>query len=100
MAEQGREFGVTTGRRRKTNWLNIDKLIKAINLTGTTDIIISKIDILETIKSFKLIHNKQVIAFLNINEMKEYLTEFINKSCPLLINIYYSDNPESVEGLI
>ena len=100
LAEKGKEFGVTTGRRRKTNWLNIDKLTEAINLTGTTDIIISKIDILESIESFKLIQNKKIIVFSNIHEMKKYLTEFINKSCPLIVNIYYSDNPESVEGLI
>ena len=41
IAEVGNEFGTTTGRRRKVNWLNLDKLIKAINISGTTHIIIS-----------------------------------------------------------
>ena len=28
IGEHGHEFGVTTGRKRKVNWLNLDKLIK------------------------------------------------------------------------
>ena len=30
----GKEYGVTTGRRRKVNWLNINKLIEAIEVGG------------------------------------------------------------------
>ena len=41
----GNEFGVTTGRKRRVNWLNMDKLIKTINFSGTTHFIISKVDI-------------------------------------------------------
>ena len=41
VAEAGEEFGVTTGRARKCKWLNLTKLIKAINMTGTTRLVIS-----------------------------------------------------------
>ena len=33
IAEVGKEFGVTTGRGRIVNYLNLDKLIEAINIT-------------------------------------------------------------------
>ena len=32
----GQEYGVTTGRKRKVNWLNLDYLCRAIKITGTT----------------------------------------------------------------
>ena len=47
IAEIGNEYGTTTGRLRNVNYLNVDKLIKALHYSGTTDLIISKIDILE-----------------------------------------------------
>ena len=49
IGEAGSEYGVTTGRRRKVNWLNLDRLIKSINVTGCTHTIISKCDVLSEI---------------------------------------------------
>ena len=46
IADAGHEYGVTTGRRRKVNWLNLDKLVDSCNLTGTTTLIINKCDII------------------------------------------------------
>ena len=54
LANEGKEYGTTTGRRRKVNWLNIIKLGEAINISGTTHVIISKIDVLININIFKL----------------------------------------------
>ena len=45
IGELGEEYGNTTGRKRIINYLNLDKLIKSINLSGTTRIIISKTDV-------------------------------------------------------
>ena len=106
LVEKGQEFGTTTGRKRKTNWLNIDKLIKAINITGTTNIIMSKVDILEEVGIFKLIkfneqeNSNTILEFINIEEMKEFITSQIKKYCPLFDNIIYSGNTEVVDGLI
>ena len=61
---EGEEYGTTTGRKRKVNWLNFDKLVEAINKSGTTDIIISKIDVLEKVNSFKLIFNNQKLILI------------------------------------
>jgi adenylosuccinate synthase len=41
LIEPGQEYGATTGRRRTVNWLNLDKLLTAINLSGTTKLTIS-----------------------------------------------------------
>jgi adenylosuccinate synthase len=47
IGELGAEFGTTTGRRRAVNYLNVSKLIKAAQLSGTTSLVINKIDVLD-----------------------------------------------------
>ena len=96
---EGKEFGTTTGRMRKVNWLNLDKLIQAINITGTTDIIISKVDVLEKVNIFKLIHNRILQIFNSIDGMKEYINMNLTNYCKYLTNIIYSDNVEFIKEL-
>ena len=97
---EGKEYGTTTGRVRKVNWLNLDKLIDSINISGTNIIIVSKIDVLETLKLFKLIHNETIKKFDSMQEMTSYITSILTQSCHLLEKIHYSDNLEIVDGLI
>ena len=95
----GEEYGVTTGRKRKTNWLNVDKLITAINKTGTTHIIISKTDILIKVKLFKFYYNNDLKIFDNLEEMTTDLTNILKKNCILLGEISYSNNHETIDLL-
>ena len=48
IADVGEEFGSTTNRKRGVNWLNLDKLIEAVNVSGTSHLVISKTDILQS----------------------------------------------------
>jgi adenylosuccinate synthase len=93
IGEKGEEYGVTTNRRRKVNWLNLNKLIYAINTTGVNIIIISKIDILEMINVFKLYYCHVIITFNNMNEMKKYIELKINEKCNNISSIEFSNNP-------
>lgn len=99
VANAGQEYGVTTGRRRKVNWLNMDKLIKSINITGTTHLIISKIDVLENVGLYKFIFNGEIESFENIMDMKERINYLLNINCNLIIQIIYSNDPEYVDDL-
>ena len=97
IGEIGKEFGVTTNRRRKVNWLNIGKLIDAIKLTGTTILIISKVDVLEEVKIFKLIDmDKQIIQFENLDQMKYYIETIIKKECANITSILFSNSPYEI----
>lgn len=98
ICNEGKEYGVTTGRRRKVNWLNLNKLKNAINISGTTHLIISKIDIFKNLNLFKLINN-QLISFDTIDDMKEYIETFLHTNCLNLVNIIYSDNVENVQNI-
>ena len=99
IADNGHEYGVTTGRRRRVNWLNLTKLTSAINLTGTTHLIISKVDILEKVELYKLLVDNNIISFNSMDEMKEYINNILLTNCHLLKEIIYSGDPEIVPEL-
>lgn len=42
----GHEFGATTGRPRRTGWLNVDELVQAVRLSDCTAIVLTKADVL------------------------------------------------------
>lgn len=98
--KKGAEFGTTTGRVRKVNWLNLDKLIEAINLTGTSVLIISKVDILEDLNKFKIIMKGGTLEFSDIEEMIMFINYHTRKDCKYIKKILYSDNPEEVRELL
>ena len=91
----GNEFGSVTGRSRKVNWLNIEKLIESINISGTNIVIISKIDVLEKLGKYKII-NKSLIKFENLESMQIYIKNKLINNCSLLNKIIFSDSPNSV----
>ena len=92
----GKEYGTTTGRKRKVNWLNLDKLIDAINISGTTILIVSKVDVMEIVGIYKLIHNESIQCFNCLQSMKKYIDSTLRKKCPLMETIIYSSSKESL----
>ena len=95
----GNEFGTTTGRARKVNWLNLDKLIKAIQISGTTDIIISKVDVLKEVGVWKYYLRGKLHEFFSEDELIINIKNNLNMNCNILDNIIFSNSPESIEGL-
>ena len=97
--ELGKEYGVTTGRKRKVNWLNVDLLVKAINISGTTHLVISKIDILEQLNIYKLLYNSEIVTFDNVNNLIKYLNDLLICNCLFLKDIIYSNNPYKIDNV-
>lgn len=52
--EKAREIGTTTGRQRRMGWLDLPLLRRSIQLSGVTDIVLSKLDILDDINHIKV----------------------------------------------
>jgi len=96
--QEGGEFGTTTGRKRLVNWLNLDKLIQSIRISGCGVLVINKCDVLETVGVFKLIHNNEVMEFQSMEEMKNYIYHIIIMfSDDVEINdVVFSGNKETV----
>jgi len=75
-------------------------LIMAINVSGTTDLVISRVDILEDYGVFKLYYKNQLQIFSNIDNMKTFIEEKIKNNCLMLNRMLFSGDPETVENLI
>lgn len=95
--ELGGEYGSTTGRKRAVNWLNLDKLKQSILLSGCTELIINKYDILEKIGVYKVIHGNETQTFTNFREMKRYIMDaLLMASGSDLHDITWSGSPEII----
>ena len=92
----GEEYGVTTGRKRIVNYLNLNKLIESINLSGTNHIIISKTDILQKCHIYKYYYNSVLNTFENLDDMKNTINSHINSLCEVS-SITYSNSPENID---
>lgn len=70
----GNEYGATTGRVRKCNWLNLYRLRRAILVNGVTHLIINKCDVMELLGKFHLYNIKnELMSFGSLQEMKDYI---------------------------
>jgi adenylosuccinate synthase len=49
---QGKEFGATTGRPRRCGWIDLPALKYASMLSGLTDLIVTKIDVMNNLEEF------------------------------------------------
>ena len=92
----GKEFGTTTGRKRIVNYLNLDKLIETIIISGTTNLIISKVDVAEEVGVYKFLYNNSVVELKNIQEMKEEITKILLENTDSLESVYFSGNAKEI----
>ena len=77
---EGQEFGATTGRPRQINWIDMNDLIKAMNINGVTNLIINKIDVLGKVGVFKSIVNGVEYTYETMEEMEESISDEIRMS--------------------
>ncbi len=96
LGELGEEYGVTTGRRRKVNWLDLDRLIYSINVSGTTKLVISKCDVIEELSIFRCFYKGAIVRFFNIESMKEFIKNEVEKRCSMVREIVYSSSPKEI----
>ncbi len=54
LQENGKEFGATTGRKRRCGWLDLSLIRHAKMLNGMTEIALTKIDVLTSLKKIKV----------------------------------------------
>ena len=89
------EFGATTGRPRKCNWLDTRLLRKAIKINGVTDLIVNKMDVLKEVQTWRVREgDKQFVYFLNEEAMKEHIT--IEARSSGVKDVSFSYSPEAI----
>lgn len=94
--ELGKEFGSTTGRKRMVNWLNLNKLVDAIRISGVTKLIINKCDIFEQMDTYKLYQNNDLYKFDTLSAMQSFIKTYLNHSINDFIEVIFSGNKESI----
>jgi adenylosuccinate synthase len=74
----GREFGSTTGRARRTGWLDIPALKYAVMINGVTELMMMKADILSGFEEIEICthynYDGKVIDYLPYNVDPNYLS--------------------------
>jgi len=109
LREQGKEYGATTGRPRRVGWLDLVALKYAVMINGIDQIFFTKLDVLDTFDSIKVVSAYQVGGETTdiFNPSLEYLEQVkpIYQTFPgwkkeiSMIN-NYQDLPEETQNYI
>jgi adenylosuccinate synthase len=94
--EVGGEFGATTGRKRKVRWLNLDGVIKAININGVTELIINKLDIMDEVGVFKMVKNGNLCKYETMEKFKAEVESTIYLHTTSVQKILWSMTPNGI----
>ena len=98
IAEVGQEFGATTGRPRKVNWLSLSNVIQAANINGVTDLIINKADVLKAVGVgvFQFEYKGSQIARDTLEEYINQVNVLLEDDCPSIQKITWSMTPHGI----
>jgi len=96
LGELGKEYGVTTGRRRIVNWLNLDMMLNAAKISGATDIVFNKADILKKFGKYKLYYQDELREFAEWDEFTSYISDQIVDNRGLINNVRFSGHAEEI----
>jgi adenylosuccinate synthase len=95
--EIGSEFGATTGRSRKVNWLNMERIVQAINVNAVTYLIINKADVLEDVGIFGAIDlGGNLVTYTELNDFTSFVKNTISDNVDNMPHITWSFSPSSV----
>lgn len=96
LQEAGEEFGATTGRKRKVRWLDLDGVIKAININGVTKLVINKVDILEKVGTFKFVYQGTVHTSSTIDQFKKEVESILHMYTNSIQEMQWSGTPNGI----
>lgn len=96
IADAGEEYGSTTGRRRQTNWMNMQLLEKAVRINGVTHLVFNKVDVLRAVSAWAVIDNGKVRKFSGEKEMKDFILKRLTSLGLKKKNIFFSESKETI----
>lgn len=96
LRDVGEEYGATTGRPRQCNWLDMDMLEKAIKINGVTHLVINKIDVLNSIATWKIKIRKNTRAFNSAESMKDFILKRATSLGIPQKQIYFSERKDRI----
>ncbi len=94
--EVGEEYGVTTGRARQCNWLDIELLERAVRLNGVTHLVLSKMDVLDTVKVWKVREGKKTHKFKDGAGLRKFIRNRLKKSGIAPNHVHFSVSKDKI----
>ncbi len=94
--EVGEEYGVTTGRPRQCNWLDIELLERAVRLNGVTHLVLSKMDVLDTVKVWKVREGKKTHKFKDGAGLRKFIRNRLKKSGIAANHVHFSVSKDKI----
>lgn len=107
--QKHREFGTTTGRRRRIGFLDLPLLKYACDLSGVTALALTKLDIFDEVKTLKVCthYEKEGKPFFsspmlaeNLQGIQPVYKEFKGWGCPTSEISSYEDLPEAAKTYV
>jgi adenylosuccinate synthase len=96
IADAGEEYGSTTGRRRQTNWMNMQTLERAININGVTHVVFNKVDVLRAVREWAVVDKGKVKKFRSEGDMKRFVVKRLASLGIKRKNIFFSESKETI----
>ncbi|PIR84193.1 hypothetical protein COU18_00355 [Candidatus Kaiserbacteria bacterium CG10_big_fil_rev_8_21_14_0_10_51_14] len=96
IGDSGEEFGATTGRRRQTNWMNMQTLERAIRMNGVTHIVFSKTDVLRAVGQWAVVNDGKVVEFKSEKAMQDFVLERLQRLGIPKDRVHFSDSKETI----
>ncbi|QCI17937.1 adenylosuccinate synthase [Buchnera aphidicola (Acyrthosiphon lactucae)] len=78
-SNKGHEFGSTTGRKRRTGWLDTVSLCRSVYINSLSGLCLTKLDVLDGLNEIKVciayknIHTAEIISYPDINEWENII---------------------------
>ena len=96
IADIGQEYGATTGRLRKVNYLSEETLYKSIKVNHPTHVVLNKLDILRKVDDWKIVN--AIGMTVDLDDETTFCSEiesFVKEIDPS-INVIFSASPNEV----
>ena len=82
--QKGSEFGTVTKRKRRCGWFDINLVKQSVKISGITDIVLTKLDVLDDLEMIKICVgytlNNETYDYLPFNESEQLLVKPIYKT--------------------
>ena len=84
LGQKGSEFGTVTKRKRRCGWFDINLVKQSVKISGITDIVLTKLDVLDDLELIKICVgytlNDETYDYLPFNELEQSLVRPIYKT--------------------
>jgi len=84
LGQKGSEFGTVTKRKRRCGWFDINLVKQSVKISGITDIVLTKLDVLDDLEMIKICVgytlNNETYDYLPFNESEQLLVKPIYKT--------------------